>query len=446
MNTGMYSKNGCYSKRWSIARCLTLQSSGLLKPLVIQRSLTTYFMQALELSLHKDVQAIHSGAVNDLDIDTTEHRYLLSGGSDGSLAVHDLQDLRDDEHNNGLLSSKNYKLLCSISAGNRNAHKRSIETVQWYPLDTGIFTSSGTDRVLKIWDANLLKTAEEYEFSGIVHCHHMSPIATKHNFIAVGTDSSVVKLVDPRAGSAIHSLRGHKEGAVRAVQWSNRDEFILATGGIDNFAMLWDVRTAKGCLTKFQGNKGKKKSGYLPDTTHDGSVNGLAFTADGLHLTTIGTDQKLYMWDTWTGKKVQTKFPPLSNIKKRSVKFWLTKGGSENFAFVPTGSSITSFNVSAPGKASHLYGHYNSVNCCVYHEQGNQLVSGGNDHRILVWTRCGDRDYDEYLCERRAAMIDKRTKGEETEAEQLGAQISLPEAVAQTLDTWSDDDDDEKGT
>lgn len=152
------------------------------------------------------------------------------------------------------------------------------------------------------------------------------------------------------------------------------------------------------------------------------------------------------MWDTWSGKKVQTKFPPLSNIKKRSVKFCLTKGGSENFAFIPTGSSITSFNVSAPGKASYLYGHYNSVNCCKYHEQGNQLVSGGNDHRILVWTRYGDRDYDEYLCERRVAMIDKRTKEDEREADQLGAQISLPEAVAQTLDTWSDDDDDEKAT
>ena len=59
----------------------------------------------------------------------------------------------------------------------------------------------------------------------------MSPIASKHNLMAVGTDSSVVKLVDPRAGSSTHSLRGHKEGAVRAVCWSNKDEFLLATGG-----------------------------------------------------------------------------------------------------------------------------------------------------------------------------------------------------------------------
>lgn len=80
---------------------------------------------------------------------------LLSGGSDGTIAIHDLEDLRESEHN--MLDSRVYKLVCSVSPGNRNAHRRSIETVQWYPLDTGIFTSSGADRVLKIWDANSLK-------------------------------------------------------------------------------------------------------------------------------------------------------------------------------------------------------------------------------------------------------------------------------------------------
>lgn len=32
----------------------------------------------------------------------------------------------------------------------------SVETVQWYPFDNGLFTSSGGDKVLKVWDSNLL--------------------------------------------------------------------------------------------------------------------------------------------------------------------------------------------------------------------------------------------------------------------------------------------------
>ncbi|KAH9515415.1 DNA excision repair protein ERCC-8 [Bulinus truncatus] len=428
-----------HSHRHSVLHCIAHQSEGLLKPLTLQRSIISYFMHHLELSRHKDVQRAHASAINDVNIDITENRYLLSGGSDGTIAIHDLEDLKESELNNGLFDSRTYRLVCSVSPGNRDAHKRSIETVQWYPLDTGIFTSSGTDRLLKIWDANILRTAEEYSFNGIVHCHHMSSITTKHNLIAVGTDSSIVKLVDPRAGSATHSLRGHKEGAVRSVCWSNRDEFLLATGGVDNFAMLWDVRTAKGCLMKLQDKK-KKKSGFTPDTTHDGSVNGLHFTGDGLYLATIGTDQKLFLWDVHTGKKLPIKYPAISHIKKRSVKFHLTKGGSENFAFIPTGSSISMFNITSPAsKSKHLYGHYNSVNCCTYHEQGNQLISGGNDHKILIWTHKGDQSFDEFLCDE---QVEKMNGGKRVQVSESPAMQPLPESLAQTLDTWSDDEDD----
>ncbi|GFO05103.1 DNA excision repair protein ercc-8 [Plakobranchus ocellatus] len=433
----------------NIIQGLAYQSAGLIAPIQLQREINTSFVRQLELSRHKEVEATDAGAVNDLHVDTTENRYLLSGYSDGSIAVHDLHDLREDEYNNGEVDSLTYKLVCTVSAGSRYAHKRSIETVQWYPLDTGIFTSSGTDRVLKIWDANRLQTAEEYSFNGIVHCHHMSPVATRHTMVAVGTDSSVVKLVDPRAGSATHSLRGHKEGAVRAVQWSNKDEFILATGGIDNFAMLWDVRTAKGCLMKMQDNK--KKSGYHRNTTHDGSVNGVEFTPDGHHLLTIGTDQKMYAWDTSSGKKLAMRYPTLSHIKRRSVKFCLTKSGSENFLFIPTGSSITSFGLVTPSRVQRLYGHYNNVNCTVFHADGQQMLSGGNDHKILVWSVRGDLDYSYYVNERRALAVEKMARqeaaafgsGEQNEEDHLSRSIVNFQVQPHTLDTWSDDDEDD---
>ncbi|XP_005097119.1 DNA excision repair protein ERCC-8 [Aplysia californica] len=425
----------------SLPKYLAGQSAGLVSPLLFQHKIFSYYTERVELSRLKDVQPVHSSAVNDLDIDVTEHRYLLSGSADGSIAIHDLEKVTDEPHVNGVLDAKTYKLVCSVSSGNRSAHRASIETVQWFPLDTGIFTSSGTDRTLKVWDANRLKPAEEYSFNGVVHCHQMSQIASKHNLVAVGTDSSVVKLVDPRAGSATHSLRGHKEGAVRAVCWSNRDEFQLATGGIDNFAILWDVRTAKGFLMKLQ-NHGKKRSGYSRDTTHDGSVNGLHYIANGHTLATVGTDQKLFVWDTYTGKKLPARYPPISHIKKRSVKFCVTSAGSENFAFVPTGSSITTFNIDTVGKARHLYGHYNSVNCCVYHEQGCQLLSGGNDHKILAWTIRGDRDYGEHVSEQRH-LVQKSLRTSHSVNEEV-QETPVSEAVLQTLDTWSDDEEEEE--
>ena len=37
-------------------------------------------------------------------------------------------------------------------------------------------------------------------------------------------------------------------------------------------------------------------------TAHGGYVNGLHFTADGLHLVSFGTDDRLRLWDAITGR------------------------------------------------------------------------------------------------------------------------------------------------
>ena len=75
---------------------------------------------------------------------------LLSGGADGYIVIHDLCNM-----------SGSVKYTCpsvgTIALNNRHRHKYSVETVLWYPLDTGMFTSSGTDKILKIWDTNRLK-------------------------------------------------------------------------------------------------------------------------------------------------------------------------------------------------------------------------------------------------------------------------------------------------
>lgn len=45
-------------------------------------------------------------------------------------------------------------ILCRSS---RYVHKFSVETVQWYPYDTGMFVSSSFDKTVKVWDTEMLK-------------------------------------------------------------------------------------------------------------------------------------------------------------------------------------------------------------------------------------------------------------------------------------------------
>lgn len=57
-----------------------------------------------------------------------------------------------------------------------DAHKFSVETVQWYPHDTGMFTSSSFDKTLKIWDTNTLQVRAFLCFLGFLNTSHLFPI------------------------------------------------------------------------------------------------------------------------------------------------------------------------------------------------------------------------------------------------------------------------------
>ena len=74
---------------------------------------------------------------------------LLSSSSDASIAIHDLDNTTG-------IPQYTSKLVCNIGKGNKFRHKFSVETVLWYPHDTGMFISSGFDKLLKVWDTNLL--------------------------------------------------------------------------------------------------------------------------------------------------------------------------------------------------------------------------------------------------------------------------------------------------
>lgn len=89
---------------------------------------------------------------------------LLSGTTDGSIYIHDiLTPVGVADYKCPLITSirgrYNYKVnvigyyLASIST-RPSAHSHGISMVQWYPHDTGIFTSSSVDKTLRIWDTN----------------------------------------------------------------------------------------------------------------------------------------------------------------------------------------------------------------------------------------------------------------------------------------------------
>ena len=176
--------------------------AGILEPRALIRAESTKRSYNLQLCKHRDIENVHTAGVNALDVDSMEGKYLLSGSADGSLHIHDLHNFTGSPH-------FTCKLVCKVDRNLRTAHRYSVECVQWYPFDTGLFITSGMDKQLKIWDTNSMKPADTFDFEGRVFQHHMSQIATKNCLVAVASSVNHILLVDLKSGSCTHELRGH---------------------------------------------------------------------------------------------------------------------------------------------------------------------------------------------------------------------------------------------
>ncbi|KAG9480043.1 hypothetical protein GDO78_011844 [Eleutherodactylus coqui] len=352
---------------------------GLDTPVRLRRVESTRRVLSLELNKDRDVERMHENGINSLDIDPVEGRYMLSGGADGIVVIYDLES-------SSQTPSYTCKALYKVGKGHPDVHKFSVETVQWYPHDTGLFTSSSFDKTLKVWDTNSLQLAEVFQFDGTVYSHHMSPLAVKHSLIAVGTKNPKVQLCDLKSGSSIHTLQGHR-GEVLSVCWSPRYDYILATASADSRVKLWDVRKAAACLITLDQNNGEKSksSNESANTAHNGRVNGLCFTNDGLHLLSVGTDDRMRLWNSATGENTLVNYGKVCNDSRKSVKFTVSRGCSPEFVFVPYDSTIGLYTIHSGEKISVLRGHYNDVNCCVFQPHFQELYSGSKDCNVLAW-------------------------------------------------------------
>lgn len=370
--------------------------NGLVNPINLIKAESTKQAYTLELSKHCDVEAIHNSGVNSIDIEGIDSRYMISGGANGSIYIHDI------ENHNGK-PSYTCKAIAKIKRRSSYAHQYSVERVQWYPLDTGLFTSSGMDCRLKLWDSNVLRPVETIQLQGGIYCHHLSPIGQRHSLIAVALAHPHVSLVDMRTGSKSHQLHGHK-GKVLSVTWSPCAEHLLASGGSDNKIHLWDVRSAKGflcCLDRHNGATDAKMNKQSATTAHGGAVSSLEFSKDGLHLVSFGTDERVRLWDIASHSNTLVNYGKVENGSSKGLQMTICSNANPPLIVVPSEGHILVFDMFTGEKVDTLLGHFNTVNCIQFRPFYQELYSGGNDRNILIWLPYDQQieAYEEFLKE-----------------------------------------------
>lgn len=243
----------------------------------------------------------------------TSFRSLISGGSDASIKIWDLEQCGNPS------KPHTYKPVARVTRSEQT-HKFGITHLSFYPFDAAAFLSTSYDQTLKVWSTQKSQVSGSFTLGSKVYTHAISPIAS-HLLVACGTQHPATRLVDLRSGANVQSLAGH-HGAVLATSWSPRHEHILATGSVDGTVKIWDIRRAGGVIGMLdqEDSLGLYYNGLLSSDgkvrfrtsakAHAGPVNSLTWTDDGAFIVSAGHDRRIRVWDAATGRNTLASFGP----------------------------------------------------------------------------------------------------------------------------------------
>lgn len=87
-------------------------------------------------------------------IDPAESRYLLAGAANGSVGAYDTQQ---ETSFDPVLNISKHEALFTVDKSIPQGHRFSVSSVQWYPIDTGLFVTGSFDKNINLWDTNTLQ-------------------------------------------------------------------------------------------------------------------------------------------------------------------------------------------------------------------------------------------------------------------------------------------------
>lgn len=247
-------------------------------------------------------------------------------------------------------------------------HKGPVRGLDFHPLQP-IFVSGGDDAKIKVWNYKSKKclfTLDAHEdYIRTTFFHH------EHPWILSASDDQSIRIWNWQSRSKVTILTGHAH-YVMCAQFHPAMEQILSAS-IDQTLRIWDISGLKTKTTSSSPSSREEANAGLPEIL---SRTDYSVESKDAHNSEIN-------WCAYHPNPAKQLC--LSAADDSHVKIWRT-GPRNELREIDT-----------------LRGHYNNVNCAIFHPRRDLIVTASEDKSVKVWdlekrTALGThrREYDRF--------------------------------------------------
>ena len=280
-------------------------------------------------------------------------------------------------------------LLMSIIKENENQNESNsllnnntnvITSLSW--MNNGVGMGVGLPNgVLELWDVNKSTKIREIE----AHSERISSLAWNGYIVTTGSKDKVIKNFDVRCqDSEISKIRQHKQ-EVCALRYSPEGD-LLASGGNDNTAFIWDVRKLNNKLLNIS-NLNELNNSIKPlfvNNYHTAAVKALAWCPWQRHVLATGggsKDRTLKIFNCDSNKIIKN----VDTGSQVCAVLWNKKEREIISSHGFNKNQITIWNYQKMKKVCELKGHMSRVLYLTISPDENYICSGSGDETLRFW-------------------------------------------------------------
>jgi len=261
-----------------------------------------------------------------------------------------------------------------------NNNNNAITSLSW--MNNGVGMGIGLPNgVLEIWDVNKSTKIREIE----AHSDRISSLAWNGYIVTTGSKDKVIKNFDVRCqDSEISKIRQHKQ-EVCALRYSP-DGDLLASGGNDNTAFIWDVRKLNNKLLNIS-NLNEINNSIKPlfvNNYHTAAVKALSWCPWQRHVLATGggsKDRTLKIFNCDSNKIIKN----VDTGSQVCAVLWNKKEREIISSHGFNKNQITIWNYQKMKKVCELKGHMSRVLYLTISPDENYICSGSGDETLRFW-------------------------------------------------------------